>query len=92
MILAAGTAKVVSRNRLIAILRSGALIGEISFVTKQAATATVIAQEVSRIFSVDTTKLEHLFTKYPEMERAVHRVVELDLTSKLTNSEMPAPA
>ena len=92
MILASGKAHVVSRNRLVAVLRSGSLIGEISFVTKETATATVTAHEVSRVFAIDTKKLEHLFRKFPEMERAVHRVVELDLTSKLTNSEMPARA
>lgn len=89
LVLVAGAAKVVSHQRLVAVLHAGALIGEIGFVTKRPATATVIAHVESRIFAVDTTKLETLFSKHPDMALSVHHVVELDLSSKLTKPERP---
>jgi hypothetical protein len=89
LVMVKGSAKVVVGDRFVASVHAGSLVGEISFVTKQMATATVTALEACRIFAVDAAKLEALFLKHPEMERRVHRVVELDLTTKLTRQDLP---
>lgn len=83
MVLVAGTASVHVAGRVVTTLHAGALVGEISFVTKKPATATVVVQVESRIFVVNVVKLEALLTKFPEMDKRIHHVVELDLTSKL---------
>jgi hypothetical protein len=86
MVLMDGVANVLVGERVVATLRSGALIGEISFVTKRPATATVVAQADSRVFAFGAAKLEQMIKKFPEMEVKIQQVMALDLTGKLASS------
>ncbi len=86
MVLIDGAASVLVGERVVATLRSGALIGEISFVTKRPATATVVAHGESRVFAFGADKLEQMIKKFPEMEVKIQQVMALDLTGKLASS------
>jgi len=85
-VLTAGTAKVEIGGKLVALLQAGALIGEMSFLTKGNATADVTTTTPSRLFSISKPKLEALLESNAGIKTAVHRLMGQDLARKLLSA------
>lgn len=64
-------------------LKDGSFIGEMSFITGGAATATVRALEPTRYLSWSKADLGRLFQRNPSMRFAMQTVLSTDLTKKL---------
>jgi hypothetical protein len=85
-VLIAGAAKVEVDGKLVALLRPGALIGEMSFLTRSNASADVITATPSRLFSIAKPKLEVLFQNNAAIQTAIHRLMGQDLVRKLLSA------
>ncbi len=78
-----GFAQVVTANGIIATLKPNQFVGEISFLTGQAATATVRADGPLRFIYWPTDKLRDLIKRRPGLAEAFHASLNLDLIEKL---------
>jgi hypothetical protein len=85
-VLIAGAAKVEVAGKLVALLQPGALIGEMSFLTRGNASADVTTATPSRLFSIAKPKLEALFQSNPGIKTAIHRLMGQDLVRKLLSA------
>jgi Cyclic nucleotide-binding domain len=85
-VLIAGAAKVEVGGKLVALLQPGALIGEMSFLTRSNASADVTTAAPSRLFSIAKPKLEALFQSNAGIETAIHRLMGQDLVRKLLSA------
>jgi CRP-like cAMP-binding protein len=83
LFIARGTAQVVVDGKLAAFLQPGSFIGEMSFMTGDNASATVIADTPMHLFVIAKEKLEALLKGDRSIETAILRVIGRDLTSKL---------
>ena len=77
----------VSQQQVVAFLRDGTFIGEISFLQGSSATATVRTKRPTRYIVWPTDELRKLLTRNPTMDIAMNTVFQLDLTKKLTYSQ-----
>lgn len=78
-----GTAAVESRGEIVAHLRDGSFIGEMSLVTQNPASATVRTAAPTRYIQWPKDELQRLLERNPNMRNAMHSVVATDLTKKL---------
>ncbi len=78
-----GQAEVRGATGVLAVLGPGRLVGEMSFVTGALPTADVVAHEGTRVVRFDRAALERLFARRPDVGRAVHAVLGVDLVAKL---------
>jgi len=83
ILIAEGGAEVEVGGRLVATLHSGSFCGEMSFLTKDNASATVVASGPCRLFAVNKEKLTALFEKDNDIKTAIHGVIGRDLAYKL---------
>lgn len=67
-------------------LRDGALIGEMSFMNREDATATVTAVEDTRVIAWEQEKLRSFLRRNPSMRAPIMSVIGADLTRKLAIS------
>ena len=83
ILIAHGEAEVEVGGRNVATLQSGSFCGEMSFLTKDNASATVVAAGTCRLFAVNKEKLATLLEKDHDIKTAIHGVIGRDLAYKL---------
>ena len=84
-VLIQGTAHVVANGMVVATLRDGSLIGEVSFFRDDVATASVVAQTDLSVLSIGRTQLRKLMQESQGVQRALHESIGRDLGVKLTS-------
>ncbi len=78
-----GRAIVDVNGAIVATLRDGAFVGEMSFVSGKPASATVIIEQPTKAFVFNMARLRKLVETDELVAVAIHRVVGRDLASKL---------
>lgn len=78
-----GRLAVEAKERQVAELQDGNFIGEVSFISGGAATATVRALEPTRYVSWSKTEIDKLLKRNPSMRSALQTVLNTDLSKKL---------
>ena len=84
VLLCEGQAAVDAHGVTVAHLRGGAFVGEMAFVSGQAASATVTVEHPSRAFIFDMARLHKLVETDDLVAVAIHRVIGRDLVQKLS--------
>ena len=84
-----GEVEVERQQKVVASLRDGTFIGEISFLQGSSATATVRTKRPTRYIVWPADELKKLLKRNPTMDTAMSTVFQLDLTKKLTTSPVP---
>ena len=88
-----GSADVDVNGEIISTCRAGDLVGELSFLTKRAATATVTTTTRVRLHSFETHALGALLKKSDELNRAFAQMCNANLVDKLVRTtEVPNSA
>jgi CRP-like cAMP-binding protein len=86
-----GSASVLVDDQLLATLRGGDLVGEMSFLTRQLTVADVIAKGPMRYLCWNRKELEELFARRVELRSAINALIGHDLIQKLTSSQGKVP-
>jgi cyclic nucleotide-binding protein len=89
MVIADGVAKVEVNGNLAALVQAGSFVGEMSFLTGSAASATVTTVVPCRVFAIAKDRLEALLAMDEELRTTLHRVIGCDLVYKLKCSLPP---
>ena len=82
----AGEAQVIRRNQRVGQVSAGDFIGEMSFLTGEAASATVTSSSVLRYLSFDQSRLRAHLGKAPQIRQALEASFNRNLVTKLTNT------
>lgn len=80
-----GAAHVIFNGMVVATLRDGSLVGEVSFFRDDVATASVVAQTDLSILSLGRTELRKLMGERDAVKQALHESIGRDLGFKLTS-------
>ncbi len=83
MLISRGTARVEKNERFITTLKPGDFIGEMSFVSATAASATVKAGESTRLLCWDKDKLQTLLAGDPGLKMSLDTVLSCNMAEKL---------
>lgn len=83
MLIYNGLVGVESKGKEVAKLKDGNFIGEVSFITGGAATATVRALRPTRYISWPKEAIKQLLNRNPSMKFAMQAMLSTDLTKKL---------
>lgn len=78
-----GSAVVTVEGQKVAIIESGSFIGEISFLTNQNPSATVITLGPSKFMVWDRIKLENILEKDENLKKELHAIFSNNIISKL---------
>ena len=84
-----GEVEVERQQQVIASLRDGTFIGEMSFLQDSSATATVRTKRPPRYIAWPADELKKLLKRNPTMDIAMNTVFQLDLAKKLATSPVP---
>jgi hypothetical protein len=79
-----GAAHVIANGMVVATLREGSLVGEVSFFRDDVATASVVAQGDIKVLSFGRDQLRKLMREHETLQRALHESIGRDLGFKLT--------
>jgi len=79
-----GAAHVIANGMVVATLREGSLVGEVSFFRDDVATASVVAQGDIKVLSFGRDQLRKLMKDHETLQRAMHESIGRDLGFKLT--------
>ncbi len=79
-----GAAHVIANGMVVATLREGSLVGEVSFFRDDMATASVVAQGDIKVLSFGRNQLRKLMHEHEALQRAMHESIGRDLGFKLT--------
>lgn len=79
-----GAAHVIHNGMVVATLRDGSLVGEVSFFRDDMATASVVAQTDLNLLSIGRTELRKLMQDSGNVKQALHESIGRDLGFKLT--------
>jgi hypothetical protein len=79
-----GNAHVVFNGMVVATLRDGSLVGEVSFFRDDVATASVVAQTDLSLLSLSRKELRQLMKEHGSVKQALHESIGRDLGFKLT--------
>lgn len=82
-----GAAHVIANGMVVATLREGSLVGEVSFFRDDVATASVVAQGDIKVLSFAREPLRQLMNNHESLQRALHESIGRDLGFKLTSME-----
>lgn len=77
------------KGQMLAQLKDGSFIGQMSFITGGSATATVRALEPTRYLAWSKKNLRSLLKRNPSMKSAMQTVLSTDLTRKLMRRTAP---
>lgn len=80
-----GAAHVIANGMVVATLREGSLVGEVSFFRDDVATASVVAQGDIKVLSFGRDQLRQLMKDHETLQRALHESIGRDLGFKLTS-------
>ena len=86
-----GVANVLVDDNLVAQLRRGDFVGEMSYLTGEPAVADVVASNPIQVIAWKGSDLEKLFAGRPELNSALHQIIGIDLVGKLTSKETLVP-
>jgi len=78
-----GLAEVRVNEHVIAMLRDGQFVGEMSFLTGNQTTADVVSVSDVEFLTWDKSRLEELFRKTPEIGADIQKIFNTDLIKKL---------
>ncbi|MEL6550223.1 MAG: cyclic nucleotide-binding domain-containing protein [Pseudomonadota bacterium] len=81
--LKSGAARAETEGRVLAHVAAGSLLGEITVLSDEPATARVVACPGTRLFRMSRTALRALVDKDPELRDQVHVALTLDTRSKM---------
>jgi hypothetical protein len=79
-----GNAHVIFNGLVVATLRDGSLVGEVSFFRDDVATASVVAQTDLNLLSLGRKELRQLMQEHATVKQALHESIGRDLGFKLT--------
>jgi CRP-like cAMP-binding protein len=82
-LLLTGHARVDRGGQTVATVRAGGLVGEMTYATGAAATASVMVDAPSRLFRLDCTALRAFLARNPEIASRMEMAVTGDLRTKL---------
>jgi CRP-like cAMP-binding protein len=85
-----GLAKVEVNGGIVALVRAGSFVGEMSFLTGAPACATVTSVGSCKVFSISKERLSQLLAVDEGLRTAIHRIIGRDLVYKLQCS-LPLP-
>lgn len=91
VLLGAGAAKVEVGGKPMAELRDGHWVGEMSFLTRQPASATVTLTQATRYLVWSQEELAALFRRSPSMRLVVTQAMSGDLSRKLSRASQRRP-
>lgn len=91
LLIGEGVANVLVDGNLVAQLRRGDFVGEMSYLTGKPAVADVVASSRVQVIAWKTSELEKLFDGRPELNSALHQIIGIDLVGKLTSAETLVP-
>ena len=83
--LVSGEARIERDGEMIDTSKRGEFIGEMSYLSNQPATATVVTTEPTRFLAFDQTRLREFLQKNPDVRHALEASFNRDLVGKLTN-------
>ena len=83
LLIASGTVKVTVGADIVAMQQAGSFVGEMSYMTGEAASATVTTVGKVVLFSVARSALDQLFSQDKDVKAALMRVIGYALTEKL---------
>ncbi len=81
-----GHCRIERSGQIVALLRDGALVGELTYATGEPATASVVVAEPSRLFQVDCGALRQFLAKNEDIAMALEGSVSGDLRRKLADT------
>jgi len=83
-----GRLGVQAKGTHVAELGQGCFVGEIAFLTGNAATATVVADEETRLIAFNHARLLSVCKRDTQVAAAMHRLIGRDLASKIARSDL----
>jgi len=83
MLISRGTVRVEKKGREITVLKPGDFVGEMSFVSANVASATVIAVELTRLLCWDKDRLRKLLVNDPGLKMSLEAVLSCNMVDKL---------
>jgi len=83
-----GRLGVQARGAHVAELGQGCFVGEIAFLTGNAATATVVADEETRLIAFNHARLLAICKRDDQIAAAMHRLIGRDLASKIARKDL----
>ncbi len=86
LLITCGAADVIVGDRPVAELRSGQLVGEMSLMTGEMASATVRVREATRYIAWSKASLARLLNRNPSMHFVMDSVLGIDLSRKLKDT------
>ncbi|MFN0115684.1 MAG: Crp/Fnr family transcriptional regulator [Paracoccaceae bacterium] len=81
-----GHCRIERRGQTVAILRDGALVGELTYATGAPATATVVVAEPTRFFQIDCVALRAYLARNPDVSAVMESAMTGDLRGKLAEA------
>lgn len=82
-VLVRGLATVEADGKAVALVRAGGIVGEMSLLTGNAASATVTVTQEAHLFEVEVATLKQLLAKQDELRSEFHQTLGSELTAKL---------
>jgi CRP-like cAMP-binding protein len=84
-VLASGAASVIVNGTHVATIGAGGIVGEMSFLSGRAATATVIVTDAARVFEIAHEALTRLLDEHEDMRAPVMRAIGSELLEKINS-------
>jgi CRP-like cAMP-binding protein len=81
-----GHCRIERGAQTVALLRNGALVGELTYATGAPATASVVVAEPTRLFQVDCAALRSFLQKNEDIAAAIEGSITVDLRRKLAET------
>lgn len=82
-----GSVKIEQNNKILARLKAGSFIGEVSFMSGSKASANVSASEETDVISWDQTSLRKLLVANPCLHLIFSEIINKDLSQKLSTKQ-----
>jgi CRP-like cAMP-binding protein len=84
-VLARGAASVIVNGTHVATIGAGGIVGEMSFLSGRAATATVIVTDAARVFEIAHEALARLLNEHEDMRAPLLRAIGSELLEKISS-------
>jgi CRP-like cAMP-binding protein len=81
--IAEGTAQVVHRDTLVAMIPAGLYVGELGVLSREPATATVTVTAPTRAFQIDAGPLAQLVARHPDLRMSLDAGIGADARRKI---------
>jgi CRP-like cAMP-binding protein len=87
LLLFSGSAVVDVNGKIVAGIREGSFMGEMSFITGNVTTAKVVADTQIRYLTFGKDELLNVMKKHKEVDDGMKSIFNIDLINKLSNPE-----